>query len=573
MREKLIRLYGPTQGNRCYTRLRQRLDAFRAAHPELVRPIEPSERVTERDVMLITYGDTLFAPHEPPLHTLHRFLTHHLHDVLSAVHILPFFPYTSDYGFSVKDYRAVNPTLGTWEDIRRLGRDFKLMFDAVINHISTESDWFQGFLAGDRHYQDYFITVDPGADLSDVVRPRASPLLTPFETASGTRYVWTTFSPDQVDLNFANPDVLLDIIDVLLWYISQGMAFIRLDAIAYLWKIVGTPCIHLEQTHLVVQLLRDVFDYVAPYITIITETNVPHAENVSYFGAGTNEAQLVYQFTLPPLILHAITSGKATTLSEWAASLEKPSDSTAFFNFTASHDGIGLRPAEGILSDAEVNQLVERAKAHGGDAKLRRLPDGSTKPYELNLNYFDALSDPAAGEPVEHQVRRFMVSQAIQMAFIGVPGIYIHSILGSRNWPEGVTLMGDGRGINREKLPVDQVETELAETGSRRQQVMAVYRQLLTCRIQETAFHPNGPQQVLALDPAVFALLRTSPDGTEHVVAIHNVADHPITLDLTGIPLPSVHSYTDLLTGQRVEAGSPCHVDSYQITWLKAEQE
>jgi glycosidase len=575
VREKLIRLYGEKRGAVCHTRLMTLLDAFRANHPDRIRQVDPPACVTERDVILITYADTLLASDEYPLKTLHRFLNEHLRDVLSAVHILPFFPYTSDYGFSIVDYKAVNPDLGTWEDVRCLGADFDLMFDAVINHISAQSAWFQGFLAGDPKYRGYFITVDPDTDLSSVVRPRALPLLTPFETAEGTQHVWTTFSADQIDLNFANENVLLDVIDVLLFYVSQGMRFIRLDAIAFLWKIIGTSCIHLEQTHLVVQLIREVFDSVAPHVTIITETNVPHEENISYFGDGHNEAQLVYQFSLPPLVLHTIANGDATTLNQWAARLETPSDKTTFFNFTASHDGIGLRPAEGILSHEEITALVERTDAHGGAVLVRTMPDGSTQPYELNISYFDALSDPAADEPLDLQVRRFMVSQAIQLAFMGVPGIYIHSVLGSRSWPEGIQRIGELRAINRERLQVDAVEAELANPTSRRSQVLKAYRHLLSLRIHQKAFHPNGSQTVLALNPAVFALLRTSPDDTERIVALHNVANAPVVIDLSTVPLgdgslnAGTH-YTDLVSNAQVQKGTELRLAPYQVAWLKA---
>jgi glucosylglycerate phosphorylase len=570
--DKLIFLYGQERGQAAYSRLRARLDTFRDRHPDLAQPIDPAQRVTERDVILITYGDSLQEPDLPPLQTLHRFLTRHLSDAISSVHILPFFPYSSDDGFSIIDYTAVDPTLGSWEDIRQLGDDFKLMFDAVINHISAHSAWFKRFLAGDPEYQDYFITVDPDTDLSGVVRPRALPLLTPVETQEGIKHVWTTFSEDQIDLNFGNEDVLLRVIDVLLFYISQGMSLIRLDAIAYLWKEIGTSCIHLPQTHTIVRLLRDVLDVVAPHVAIITETNVPHAENVSYFGDGTDEAQLVYQFTLPPLTLHAFVTGSAAVLSEWAAGLEKVSDSTTFFNFTASHDGIGVRPVEDILPDDEVQKLIARAKAHGGAVSFKTNLDGSQSPYELNINYFDALSDPDSDEPLALQAQRFLASQAIELAFVGVPGIYIHSLLGSRNWNEGVAQTGRRRSINREKLDAPAIEAALQDPVTLRHHVFHAYRDMIATRVREKAFHPNGAQAVLRLHPALFVLLRTSPDGSEQIVALHNVANQHLTLDLATLPLAAVREYHERLTGQTFQAGEALAIAPYQVFWLKAQR-
>jgi len=572
MREKCRALYGTPRGDDCFAHLSALLDAFRAETPPA--PVDPAARVSERDVMLITYGGSLTsgppdAPDEPPLRTLHRFLSRHLTGTISAVHILPFFPYSSDDGFSVIDYTAVDPALGTWDDVRRLGQDFDLMFDLVINHVSARSAWFQGFMAGDPAYADFFILVDPAADLSSVVRPRTLPLLTPVRTARGVEHVWTTFSQDQIDLNFANPAVLLRMVEVLLFYIRQGMTFLRLDAIAYLWKRVGSACIHLDETHTVVRLLRDIFDFVAPQVAIITETNVPHEENVSYFGSGWDEAQLVYQFTLPPLALHAIATGDASELSRWASGLTRPSPATTFFNFTASHDGIGVRPLEGILPRAEIDRLVERVERHGGAVSYKTNPDGSQSPYELNINYFDALSDPQGGEPLERQVARFLVSQAIQLALAGVPGIYIHSLLGSRNWNAGVAQTGRLRSINRERLAVSEIERALADPASRRARVFVGYRRLLAARTAEPAFHPGGGQRVLALGPGIFGLLRTSPEGGERIAALHNVRDAALSVSLGAIGDVPARGWCDLLPGETVEGGASVALAPYQVRWLK----
>ncbi|RPI98013.1 MAG: sugar phosphorylase, partial [Chloroflexi bacterium] len=494
LHEKLVSLYGSEPGTAAYHRLAATLKAFASQPPQSTT--QSSGGVTERDVVLITYGDSLHEPGNAPLNTLHGFLKRTLSGIISSVHILPFFPYSSDDGFSVIDYQQVNPALGDWDDINRLSRDFKLMVDVVINHVSAQSDWFQRFLAGDPHYEHFFITVDPTTDLSKVVRPRTLPLLTPFTRPQGTVHVWTTFSADQIDLNFSHPDVLLRMIDVLLFYVRQGASLIRLDAIAYLWKTPGTTCIHLPQTHTVVKLFRDVLDRVAPHVLLITETNVPHAENMSYFGSGTDEAQMVYQFPLPPLLLHTIATGDATRLSDWAEGIQPISERATFFNFTASHDGIGVRPVEGILTRGEIEALVQRATAHGGAVSYKTNSDGSSSPYELNINYFDALSDPAADEPLEVQVQRFLVSQAIQIAVVGVPGIHIHSLLGSRNWRDGVQQTGHLRAINREKLLGSEVESALSTPGSLRQQVFDAYRRLILIRTGQKAFHPNGPQHV-----------------------------------------------------------------------------
>lgn len=537
--------------------------------------------LSERDVMLITYGDQVSSrskgdhsdTDEPPLRTLHRFLRDKLEGIVNSVHILPFYPYTSDDGFSVVDFYAVDPALGTWDDINALRADFRLMFDAVFNHISSQSAWFQAFLRGEAPYTDYFIAVDPSVDLSQVVRPRTHPLLTPFKTAQGEKHIWTTFSDDQIDLNFSNSAVLLDIVRVLLFYVQQGATFIRLDAIAFLWKIIGTSCLHLEETHLVIQLLRTILDMTVPETVLITETNVPHKENISYFGDGTNEAQLVYQFPLPPLTLHTMRTGDTTALTRWAASLESAGKQTTFFNFLASHDGIGVRPVTGILSDEEFEALITLTTEHGGFVSYRSLPNGGKSPYELNISYFDAITHPEITErQPEVAVQRFLVAQAIMLALAGVPGIYFHSLFGSRNWREGAIQSGHNRTINREKFNVDALRSELDDQRSIRRMVYDGFGRLLRVRTSEAAFHPLGGQEILNLHPALFALKRYSPNGDSCVLVLNNVTDQTIAVDLHAA-VPDITSWVDLLNGEHHASGLSGRIEMrpYQIAWLKQQ--
>ena len=582
--DHLTFLYGADRAPALLERLCAILDRFRqrTARWSAGEWSAARERLTERDVILITYGDQVTEPDRPPLQALAEVLDQYVGGAITGVHVLPFFPYSSDDGFSVMDYTTVDPALGTWADVERLGSSFRLMFDAVINHISAQSGWFQGFLSGDPEFADFFIVVEEGTDLSQIVRPRALPLLTRVQTARpstgsghlGEQLVWTTFSADQIDLNYANPDVLLKVIEILLLYVEKGARIIRLDAIAYLWKKIGTSCIHLEETHRVVKLLRAVLDAVAPHVILITETNVPHRENVSYFGDGSDEAQMVYQFTLPPLVLHTFHTGDASYLSRWAAGLSTPSASTTFFNFLASHDGIGVRPVEGILTTSEVQALVERTLAHGGYVSYKTEPDGGQTVYELNISYFDALSDPRATEPLDLQVRRFLASQAIMLSLAGVPGIYVHSLFGSRSYRAGVEQTGRYRSINREKLRRHRLEQALADPASLRHRVLYPYLHLIRTRAAHRAFHPNGPQQVLSLPPALFVLIRSSPDGSKMLLCVHNVSGsgQPLSIKLGTLPFPHAGRMRDLITGAVFPVNASgelsLQVAPYQVLWL-----
>jgi len=569
LRAHLTAVYGSAQTAEILEQLRPHLEAFAAPSTG-----QAHERVSERDVILITYGDQIQEPGKAPLQSLGDALDALTGDFLSGVHILPFYPYTSDDGFSVVDYKAVNPAWGDWADVRRLGGSFRLMFDAVINHISAESPWFQAFRRGEAPYTNYFITVPPETDLSAVVRPRTHPLLTPVETSSGVKYVWTTFSADQVDLNYASLELLLEIFDTLLFYVKQGAQLIRLDAIGFMWKEIGTSCLHLPQVHALIKAMRALLDQVAPDVLLVTETNVPHRENISYFGDGFDEAQMVYNFTLPPLTLHAFASQDATALADWAETLAAPSDQTTFFNFMASHDGIGLRPLEGILAPSEVAALAERTLRHGGFVNYRSNPDDSQTPYELNIVYFDALNDPAVGEPVERQVDRFMASQAILLSMAGVPGVYVHSLFGSRNWREGVALTGQNRTINRRKFQRAELEAELLDPASIRHQVFDRYRRLIVARTGEAAFHPRGAMQVVRLNPALFSYIRVSPDERTRVLCLHNVTDRELraTADLAALGFRGAGPLVDLVSGAEivaVDATIELTLPPYGVQWLR----
>jgi len=570
--DHLVFLYGEEQAPKLISRVEKLIADYRT------RISARDGELTERDSILITYADQVQLQNEKPLQTLGAFCKQYLKDVISGIHILPFYPWTSDDGFSVVNYRQIDPALGDWDDVSSMRSHFRMMFDGVINHVSSQSEWFKGFLRDDPRYRNYFMTVDGEPDLSQVVRPRALPLLTSFKTASGEKRVWTTFSDDQIDLNYQNPEVLLEILDILLMYIVCGATFIRLDAIAYMWKEIGTTCIHLPQTHHVIQFLRAALNEVTPHVHLITETNVPHTHNISYFGDGTNEAQLVYNFALPPLTLHTFHTGDARILSDWAKRLTVPSGKTTFFNFLASHDGIGLNPARGILSNADIDSLVKKTLAHGGLISYKKNSDGSQSPYEMNINYFDALSNPNGNEPLDLQIDRFIAAQAIMLSLVGVPGIYFHSLFGSRGWLEGVKHTGRNRTINREKCQLDKLQNELADKDSLRARVFTRYRQLLLARSSSSAFQPHGAQRVLDLGEVIFALVRRSPTGNQHVLCLQSVSTEiqTVKVDFEGVfgLEPRGGWLLDLIQGKRfnIRRKTPLHLRPYQTLWLTREK-
>jgi sucrose phosphorylase len=541
-----------------------RIDQLADRYAPLRRP-DRGPLWDERSVVLITYGDQVRSSDQAALETQRQFLLDHEVDtVINAIHLLPFFPYSSDDGFSVIDYRQVNPDVGDWSDVHRLGESFGMAFDFVVNHCSQHNEWFQKYRKGEEPYTGYFIEVDPSTDLSAVTRPRSTPLLTPYETNRGTKHVWTTFSADQIDLNFASPEVLLEALDILLLYVQHGATVIRLDAIGFLWKQMGTTCMHLRQTHAVVKLMRDLVDDLAPGTILLTETNVPHKENISYFGDG-DEAHAVYQFSLAPLLLDAFLTGDATALNAWLSDLEFPGEGMTYFNFTASHDGIGVRPLEGLVSQERLDGLVQGVRQRGGLINMRMKPDGTESPYELNIAYVSALDSPDGLSPEVH-ARKFLASQALMIALRGVPGIYFHSLVGTQNYTEGVEQTGHNRTINRRKFDDDELRRILSDGDSLQRKIFDGYRHMLAIRVAQPAFHPDAQQAFVETGhKSVVALTRTSLDGHQRILVLVNVGDEPVDLNLGTIS--DMEAQEDLLT-RRPVADRKVELAPYDVAWL-----
>ncbi|MCA0871128.1 sugar phosphorylase [Seohaeicola saemankumensis] len=522
---------------------------------------------SQKDALVITYGNSIVDGAHKPLDLLRDFLHNNLRGTVNGVHILPFFPFTSDDGFAVSDYRAVNPVLGDWADISRIAGEFNLMSDLVLNHVSSQGHWFNEYLQGHPPYDRFFFEASPEDDLSEVVRPRTHPLLREAETVNGLRHVWCTFSHDQVDLDFRNPEVLLEFLRVMRLHIDNGVRILRLDAVAFVWKEIGTNCIHLPQTHAIVRLMRLLSDFALEPVILLTETNVPSAENLSYFG-NRNEAHVVYNFPLPPLLLHAMLSGTARYLNRWQATMPPAQLGCAYLNFSASHDGVGMRPAEGILPDDEQAAMIDAVRRHGGEVSMRALGGGKEKPYELNITFFDALKGTLEGEDDLH-FDRFITSQTIVMALEGIPAFYIHALLATPNDHDKVAKTGMKRAINRHHLDYPELRARLADPGSMTSRVLNALKARLRLRGRQPAFHPNATQFTLQVGDEIFGVWRQSLDRDQSIFALHNVSDRTVEVDPMSLNMIDGDAWTDLLSGDKIAASdTPIRFAPYQCRWI-----
>ena len=582
---QLVFLYGKSVAGTYMPELERILEVYYAHKPlemvEAEKHHDPQNRFTEADVILITYGDLIRSEGKSPLSTLAHFCDTYLEGTINTLHLLPFFPYSSDRGFSIIDFETVDPKLGTWQDIEALEGRYQLMFDGVINHVSAKSRWFQEFLNGNPQYWNFFINFASPDDLSAeqrkrIFRPRTSDILTEFHTITGPRYVWTTFSQDQIDLNYQDPDVLLRVIEILLLYVRHGADIIRLDAVTFLWAQPGTDCVHLEQTHEIVKLFRNILDAVAPGVALITETNVPHEKNISYFGNGADEAQMVYNFALPPLVLHTFYTADVTALSSWARELETGSPQATFFNFLDSHDGIGIMAVKDILSRTDIDLIIRKATDHGGFVSYKTGENGAEEPYEINITWFSALNGEGE-EDVAFQVKRFVASRIISFVLQGVPGIYLHSLIGTPNDIAAVYLTASKRDINRSIIDGKAFADALHDPLSKISRISRELGRLTAIRVKKRAFHPNGRQKILSLSKRVFSVYRISPEKDQHILALVNVSSEScrITVPLERLGTNAIHWY-DLVSEMEWMADQGnlyLSLQPYDVMWLTPLEE
>jgi sucrose phosphorylase len=528
---------------------------------------EDFDKWNQNNVQVITYGGSIIKAGEVPLKTLRHFLNTYLKDTITGVHILPFFPYSSDDGFAVIDYLKVDPKLGDWPEIEAIANDFNLMVDLVLNHVSRESEWFKQYQEGKPPGRNYFIEVDPTTDLSQVVRPRSTPLLVEVDTVNGKKHLWATFSEDQIDVNFANSDVLLEYIKIIDFYVRKGTKYIRLDAVGFLWKKIGTSCMHLPETHAAIRIIREILQFLDPSIALITETNVPNRENLSYFG-NRNEAHMIYNFSLPPLVLNALLQGKSEHLKTWMMSMPPAPRGCAFFNFLASHDGIGLRPTEGLLTKDEYNTLLQKMQDFGGKISMRKKPDGDS-PYEINISWFDAMKGTAKGED-QWQIERFLCSQTIMLALEGIPAFYIHSLLATANDVEGVEKTKMNRTINRYKWDYKTLQSLLDDPNSCQSIILKELSQRIKIRRKQPAFHPNATQYTLhPLNLSLFVFWRQSIYREQSIFCINNLSDQVQELSLSNINLVLIDPWKDLLSGKSIsDLHDTLILQPYQCVWL-----
>ena len=522
---------------------------------------------SQADVALITYGDSIVKEDEKPLKVLNDFCREWLGSTVTWVHVLPFFPWTSDDGFSILDYSSVNQALGNWSDVTSIATHYKLMADLVLNHCSIRSAWFENFKQGVSPGAGYFFTAEAHFDTSRVVRPRTSELVLPVLTSQGSQDVWCTFSHDQVDFDFSNPEVLLEFVKIIRLYLDRGVRIFRLDAVAFTWKRSGTTCINLPEAHDLVRLLRALLEYAQPDAIVITETNVPNIENLAYFGQ-RDEAHCIYNFALPPLLIHTLIEADCSRLTRWLMSMPPAVLGTTYFNFLASHDGVGLRPVEGLLSSGELDSMVDCLQSNGALLSWRETAEGDRRIYEVNVSLYDAFKFQSAD--VETTLSRMILAHAIVLGLEGIPALYIHSFLGTENDTERVQNTGHNRAINRHQWDMDELTQHLTDPESHHALCLSGLKALIQIRQRQPAFHPNATQYTLNCGQSIFGFWRQSHDRVQSVFCLYNVTGESSSISTASLNLVGNDTWEDLITGLARESAVDGEIAMmpYQAIWL-----
>ena len=519
-------------------------------------------------VVLITYPDSIYRKDESTLKTLTEFVKNRLGGLSSVIHVLPFLPSTSDGGFAVSNHEKIDDTFGNWNDLKDLSSKHKIMADLVLNHVSSSHPWVHQFIKSEDPGPSYIVSPSETNVWENVIRPRNTSLFTNINTKQGFKSVWTTFGPDQIDVDWRNPHIFLEFLKLLVRYITNGADWIRLDAIAFIWKEPHTTCLHLDPVHSIVKLLNKCLKIIKPSAVLITETNVPEKENLSYLIEG-NEANLAYNFTLPPLLLEAIYTGKTDLLKSWLSTWKELPRHTSLLNFTSSHDGIGLRALEGIMDDQRIHNLLVESEKRGGLVSHRRLSNGDDQPYELNISWWSAMSNEGSDNTV-FQFERFLLSQLFTLSIKGVPAFYLPSVLASPNDIDSFRKTGQRRDLNREKFEANQLLDVLKNFDSPASKNISYLTHIVKVRSRLKAFHPEASMKCISTNIDNCIILQRGLDE-DSVYVICNMSSNFLSISplnqINSLELTPEKRLLDNITGSYFNADT-FKLNPYQVVWL-----
>ena len=549
----------------CY-QLLQILDNF--SEKSRYEEISNQKRWDQSHAVLITYADGVYKKGEATLVTLRELLSKHFGSLSKVIHILPFLKSTSDGGFAVSSHKYLDEKFGTWEDLNSISDKHVLMADLVLNHVSSSHPWVQQFIKCQEPGLSNVLSPSQELDWTNVIRPRSSSLFSQINTDDGEKQVWTTFGPDQIDLNWLNPKMTLEFLNLITTYLSNGIKWLRLDAVGFIWKEPGTTCLHLPKAHSIVKILRILLNNLLDDGVLITETNVPQKENLSYL-IPEDEAHMAYNFPLPPLLLEAVITCRADILNSWICDWPELPETTTLFNFTASHDGVGLRALEGLMNEQRIKDLLINCEKRGGLVSHRRLSTGEDKPYELNISWWSAMED-AGRDSNRFQYERFILTQLLVMALKGVPAFYLPALLASKNDIKSFSMTGQRRDLNREKFKLEKLSSVFKNPESNANKNLKYLRMAMDIRSNLKQFHPQSEMKCLSKDRADIVVIKRGI-GLKAIFTIHNMTENKINYRFSDDDLAELNNNKlnmhDHLTSNKYNWNN-IELDPFQVIWL-----
>jgi len=562
---------------------------------------------SQRQVALICYGDHIRSrdPHKTPLQALGEFCRQQFQEEVFSqltVHLLPIYqsPY-KDGGFDIADPFAVNPAMGNWDDVRSIRQDFQVAVDFVANHLSIASEWFERYMHDDPLYKNFFIGFDDQDAvrhfereyLPKIYRPRPhNPLIAVTKPDGSTRWVYMTFSDHQADVNYSNPFVFLKMLEVLLFYILQGVSMVRLDAIPYLWKEWGTACAHHPKTHALMQLLRLANDLLNPAVKLLAESMEPLADSMRYLSTEQEaKAHLAYNFVPCGVIPHSLFTENASIFQRNLQNFLPPGKGVNWAVVCGlTHDGSSINPCrapksvagEAVLDEEQIDAIAQYYAEHGYREIEVRSALGPNNPQYIPSDYIQMFTDTHHEKPrfvnyktiVDEQGQthkivyeaistyaslfdqdpaKIVAALGMALALPGIPFTYFTLPFAGLNDFVYYLQTANPRELNRGRVFLEDVMQNLVDQESLTHKVFSVYKKLLRLRVSYPAFHPDGALIPLPADnKTIISFLRASVDKTQYILIVQNVssAKQEIDIVLAGDIPVTVNVCLDLMSGQ-----------------------
>ncbi|NNJ93391.1 MAG: alpha-amylase, partial [Halobacteria archaeon] len=522
------------------------------------------------------------------------------------LHIMPMMKCpkgASDGGYAVSDFRVLDERVGSLEDLRSLTaslrqRGILLTLDVVVNHTSNEHEWATRARAGEKTYQDYYYCFD-NRDVPDMfeetlpeIFPETAPGNFTFEEAMG-KWVMTVFKNYQWDLNYTNPAVFIEMVDIILYWANQGADIVRLDAVAYLWKKIGTTSQNEREAHLILQLLKDCCQVTARGVLFIAEAIVAPVEIAKYFGEDAviaKECEIAYNATLMALLWNAVATHNANLLNIGVRNLPNKLDRATWLNYIRCHDDIGLGFDDNDIRLAGYDPvphrrfLVDYFTGEFADSPARG------QPFGRNLKTGDArISGSLASligletalehgelEEIDEAVRRILLLHSVIMSYGGIPLIYYGDEIGTLNDTRYLTdpaKANDNRWLHRPRIDWDKAELRHRH-GSVEQRIFEGLQRMIAVRKSVPAFADFNNRELLETgNPHLFVYMRNDPFLTgDNVLVVMNFDNAPQSLDLADLHNRGRFAYgeiQDLYSGESPSLYKDTLViPPYRFYWL-----